>query len=105
VILPEWIIPWRDEFGQNGPGSPYPIRRSYVLVHYFPARHHLRSNMRAPGASAVRGLLTCAERSLASFAGGHVISALLYLIPAELFLYALGEGVYLGGSFFTTVLR
>jgi hypothetical protein len=53
----------------------------------------------------VRGLLTCAERSLASFAGGHVISALLYLIPAELFLYALGEGVYLGGSFFTTVLR
>jgi hypothetical protein len=57
------------------------------------------------GAAAVQGLLTCVEKSLTSFTDGHVISAMLYLIPATLLLCAIGEGLYLAGSFFMAVIR
>jgi hypothetical protein len=56
-------------------------------------------------ASAVQGLLTCAEKVLANFADGHAINGLLYLVPAGLLLCALGEGLYLAGSFFMAVMR
>ena len=56
-------------------------------------------------AAAVQGLLTCAERSLASFADGHVISGLLYLIPGGLLLCAFIQGLYLACSFYQAVVR
>jgi hypothetical protein len=57
------------------------------------------------GVVAAQSLLTCAERSLTSFADGHAILGLLYLVPAALFVYALGDGLYLAFSFCQAVIR
>lgn len=53
--------------------------------------------------SVVLGLMTSAEKSLTSFSGGRVVFAVGYAIVACLFLYAIGNGLYLAFSFITTV--
>jgi len=51
--------------------------------------------------AAITGLLEAIEKSLAS---GHVIVALLYLVPAALFAYGLAQLLKLAYSFVTTVV-
>jgi hypothetical protein len=56
------------------------------------------------GTGAILALLNCVEKSLTNFTDGHVIFALLYLVPTALLLCALVQGFCLTYSFVTTVL-
>jgi hypothetical protein len=56
-------------------------------------------------ASAVQGLLTCAERSLESFAHGRLLIGSLYLLPAAGLFCALVQGVCLAVWFCQAVIK
>ena len=57
------------------------------------------------GIASVQALLTCIEKSLVNFSDGHAILGTLYLVPAGLFICALGEGIYLACSFVMAVMK
>lgn len=57
------------------------------------------------GFSVVQGVIRCREQLLTNLSSGHVIPALLYVIPTGLFLYALIDGLRLAFSFYMTVFK
>jgi hypothetical protein len=57
------------------------------------------------GATVVQGVITCVEHVLENLNDGRVIVGLLYLIPAGLLIYALGQAVCLAYSFYAAVFK
>jgi hypothetical protein len=55
--------------------------------------------------AGVDALLTSLERSTKGFADGHLLTGVLYLIPAGMFACVIGYGAYLAVSFFTAVMH
>jgi hypothetical protein len=56
-------------------------------------------------AAAVQGFADCAAKSLANLTDRRAIVGLLYLIPAGLLLYAIGDGLCLAWSFCAAVFK
>ena len=57
------------------------------------------------GLAAVQAFATCMERSLGSFANGHLIVASLYAVLGGWFAYLVAKGLYLTFSFCQAVAR
>jgi hypothetical protein len=57
------------------------------------------------GLVSVEAFLECAGKALAGFSDKRSLIGLLYLILAGVFLYLIGNGLYLAWSFFTTVFK